>query len=69
MMPGGLEETKLILEFISNELSKDCLVNIMDQYYPTHQAHKYEEINQKVKEQDWEEALSYANKLGLRTVL
>lgn len=69
MMPGGLEETKLILEFMSNELSKDCLVNIMDQYYPTHQAHKYTEINEKVKEQDWEEALSYAAKLGLRTVL
>jgi len=69
MMPGGLEETKLILEFIANELSKDCLVNIMDQYYPSHQAHKYKEINQEIKEQDWEKALSYATKLGLRTVL
>ena len=69
MMPGGLEETKQILDFISTELSKDCLVNIMDQYYPTHQAHKYKELTQRVTEEEWEKAIAYADKLGLRTGL
>lgn len=69
MMPGGLDETKQILNFISKNLSKDCLVNIMDQYYPAHQAHKYEELNQRVTNEDWEEAVAYADKLGLNTVL
>lgn len=69
MMPGGLAETKQILEFIAKELSKDCLVNIMDQYYPAHQADKYEELNQRVKKQDWDQAIAYARKMGLRLSL
>ncbi len=69
MMPGGLDETKKILDFISGELSPDCLVNIMDQYYPAHQAHRYTELNQRVTKEAWQEAMSYAKKLGLRTVM
>ena len=66
MMPGGLAETKEILDFIAKELSSDCLVNIMDQYYPAHRAHEYVELNQRVSRKDWKEAVAYANKLGLR---
>lgn len=69
MLPGGLDETKQILEFIANHLSKGCLVNIMDQYYPAHQAHKYQELNQRLTAKDWEEAVAYADNLGLRTGL
>ncbi|MFA5881609.1 MAG: radical SAM protein [Eubacteriales bacterium] len=66
MMPGGLVETKEILDFIAKELCPDCLVNIMDQYYPAHRAHEYVELNQRVSGKDWKEAVAYAKKLGLR---
>lgn len=46
VMPGGLEDTKDVLKFIKEELSADCLVNLMDdQYYPANKAHQYEEIS------------------------
>jgi len=49
MMPSGLEDTKGILRFIKAELSPDCLVNLMDQYRPAHQAFKYEELCRNIR--------------------
>jgi putative pyruvate formate lyase activating enzyme len=66
VMPGGLEDTKEVLRFIKEELSPDCLVNLMDQYYPSHQAHQYQEISRRLTRKEFQEALQLAEKLGLR---
>lgn len=34
VMPGSLDETRAILEWIATELGPDTYVNLMDQYYP-----------------------------------
>ncbi|MBF7083235.1 4Fe-4S cluster-binding domain-containing protein [Desulfallas sp. Bu1-1] len=65
MMPGGLEDTKQILKFIKDELSPDCMVNLMDQYYPAHRAYKYEEIARRLSDNEYKKALEYAKTLGL----
>ncbi|MDK2934305.1 MAG: putative pyruvate formate lyase activating enzyme [Clostridiales bacterium] len=66
MMPGGLEDTKKILKFIKEALSPDCLVNLMQQYYPAHQAFKYEELAKRLEPQEYKEAFIFAEELGLR---
>ena len=66
VMPGNLENTKEILKFIKEELSSDCLVNIMDQYYPAHEAFKYENISEPLSPEEYEEAKLFAIRLGLR---
>jgi len=68
MMPGGLEDSKEILKYIKQELSPDCAVNLMDQYYPAHQASKYSEISQRLSKQEYKEALTFAQRLGLNLV-
>jgi putative pyruvate formate lyase activating enzyme len=68
MMPGGLEESKEVLKYIKQELSPDCVVNLMDQYYPAHQASRYFEISQRLSKQDYNEALAFAQRLGLNLV-
>lgn len=68
IMPGGVEDTKEILMFIKEELSSGCLVNLMDQYYPAHQAHRYQEISRQISYEEYREALEYAKKLGLNLV-
>lgn len=68
MMPGGIEDTRKILKFIKEELSPDCLINLMDQYYPAYEAHKYEELSRRLTRQEYKEAFQYANKLGLNIV-
>lgn len=68
MMPGSLDNTKRILKFIKDELSPACLVNLMDQYYPAHQAFKYKEIAKELTREEYMEAYKYAQKLGLKLV-
>jgi len=66
MLPGGLEDTKKVLEFIQRELSSDCLVNLMSQYYPAHKAFEYDEINRRLSLREYRFALSFAKELRLR---
>lgn len=66
VMPGGLEETKQILRFISEQLSPECLVNVMDQYHPAHLAFKYPELSKRLSKEEFKEAHKYARQLGLR---
>lgn len=66
VMPGGLEDTKQILRFISEHLSPDCLVNVMDQYHPAHLAFKYPELSKSLDKEEFKEAYDYARQLGLR---
>lgn len=68
MMPGGLEDSKEVLKYIKQELSPDCVVNLMDQYYPAHQASRYFEISQRLSKQEYKEALAFAQRLGLNLV-
>ena len=65
MLPGGLEETKEVLNFIKEELSSGVLVNLMDQYTPRYKAFEYEEIAKRVKYKEYKQAYSYGEKLGL----
>ena len=48
ILPGGLEDTKEALDFVKNNLSPEILVNHMNQYYPTHLAYKYDELNRRL---------------------
>lgn len=66
VLPGGLEESKHILDFIKMELSPRTLVNVMDQYHPSHKAYIYPELNRRLSQREYEEVFSYAKMLGLR---
>ncbi len=69
MMPGGTGDTREVLKFISEELSPDCMVNLMEQYYPAHRAFEYRELSRKLTPEEYRESLNYARELGLRLVL
>jgi putative pyruvate formate lyase activating enzyme len=68
MLPGGLEDTKEVLKFIKEELSPDCALNLMDQYYPAHQAFRYPELSHNLVNQEYLEALAFAQGLGLNII-
>ena len=65
MMPGGLEDTKEILKFIKEELSPDCLVNLMKQYYPAHQAFQFKELSKRLGSAEYKQALDFAKRINL----
>ena len=68
VMPGHVEESKKILEWIARELSPNTYINIMAQYRPEHKAHKYPEIARKPYFEEYMEVVRYAIQIGLRRI-
>ena len=66
LMPGGLEESKAILEFIADQISADTYVNVMDQYRPCGTAGAFAELQATVSHEHYAEALDFAHRIGLK---
>jgi putative pyruvate formate lyase activating enzyme len=68
VMPGALDETRAILQWIAEELGCDTYVNLMDQYYPAGKvsAEHNPEINRRLTSREFGEARAVARELGLR---
>jgi putative pyruvate formate lyase activating enzyme len=68
VMPGALEETRAILEWIARALGPDAYVNLMDQYRPAGRvsSEKHAEINRRLSPAEFREAQRMAADLGLR---
>ena len=67
VLPNHLECcTKKILKWIAENLDLSRVrVNVMKQYRPEYQAHKYPEIARRITHEEWREAITYARNLGL----
>ena len=68
VMPGGLDETRQILEWIARELGPDTYVNLMDQYYPAGKVsgERFTEINRRLTSHEYRDAVAIARGVGLR---
>ncbi len=66
VMPGGLEETRAILGFIATSLSPDTYVNLMPQYRPCGEAHRFDDLNRRLTVAEFESAVLAAMEAGLR---
>jgi len=68
VMPGRLDETRAILQWISEVLGQDTYVNLMDQYHPAGKVNTrhYSEINRPLTSLEFKKARQMARSLGLR---
>ncbi|KAA5808059.1 radical SAM protein [Thermoanaerobacterium thermosaccharolyticum] len=65
ILPGKLDETKEILKWISDNLPKEIYVSLMGQYTPFYNANKYQELNRRISNKEYEEAIEYFFEIGL----
>ncbi len=67
VMPGLLEETRAILEFLASEVSPDTYLNLMAQYYPAGEVSetKYPELHRRITPTEFRQALEMARAVGL----
>jgi len=65
VMPGLLNETREIMRFLAEEISKDTYVNVMDQYRPCGNASSYPEISRRLIPEEYKLAIKYAKDAGL----
>jgi putative pyruvate formate lyase activating enzyme len=68
VMPGQMDETRAILEWIASELGPETYVNLMDQYRPAGKVgrERYAEIDRRVTTDELRQARRLAVDLGLR---
>jgi putative pyruvate formate lyase activating enzyme len=60
VMPQGTATSEEVLKFMAEELSVHTYVNIMDQYRPEYRAHEYSEINRRITQNEYAEAVQIA---------
>ena len=65
VMPGGLAETRAILNWIAGNLSRSTYVNLMDQYRPAHRSDRFPEINRPLAGREFSQAQAIAQEAGL----
>jgi len=68
VMPGLLDDTREILRYLAEEVSRDTYVNIMDQYHPAWKVRtddRFQEINRRITRWELEQAFAYAREVGL----
>ena len=64
LLPGHLEDSKKVMDYLSK--FKDTIyISIMNQYTPVIKL-KYDNLNNKVSEEDYNELVDYAYDLGIR---
>jgi putative pyruvate formate lyase activating enzyme len=68
VMPGALDETRAILQWVAGRLGRDTYVNLMDQYYPAGKVGtaQYPELNRRLTSREFGEARAIARELDLR---
>ncbi len=67
VMPGCLDDSKLIFQFLAREISRDTYVNVMNQYFPAHKTagERYPELQRRLHFREYRQALRLARAAGL----
>jgi putative pyruvate formate lyase activating enzyme len=68
VLPHGSAGTKGIVNFLSEEISRNTYINIMAQYHPCYKAFQIAGLGRRISSAEYDEALSLARKTGLSRV-
>ncbi|MGW8251524.1 MAG: radical SAM protein, partial [Anaerolineales bacterium] len=65
VLPNDLAGTEKVVQFISQEISRDTYLNLMDQYHPAFNASQYPKLKLPITAQEYQHALQLADQAGL----
>ncbi len=65
VLPNGLGGTKKAMEFVAEELSTSVSISLMSQYFPVYRAKEFEQINRKIDENEYAQAVQVLEQYGL----
>lgn len=66
VMPEGLAQTKEIMTFIVEHISKNTFVNIMNQYRPCGLAYNFESLKKRVSAKEYYKTIEEAKHIGIQ---
>ena len=65
VLPNYIENSKMVLKWIHENLPNEVYVSIMAQYFPTYKAKEDKKINRKLTQEEWNEILEYIETLEI----
>jgi putative pyruvate formate lyase activating enzyme len=66
VLPGGLAGTAALVDFLAAEISPNCFLNIMGQYYPAYRARRFPPLDRRSTKEELRAAIQLARDRGLR---
>jgi putative pyruvate formate lyase activating enzyme len=69
VLPNGIAGTERVLKFLSEEVSRDTYLNLMDQYRPCYRAGDYPELDRPITAPEFSEAMASARRYGLHRAI
>lgn len=68
VLPGNIDETRRVLDYIAQTYPADMYISLMSQYFPTHKANELPPFDRKLLPKEYKRAVDYAFSLGLSNV-
>ncbi len=65
VMPNDLSQSKEVMEFLAQEISRNTYINVMDQWRPCGESHSQPDLSRRISPQEYMEALHAAKAAGL----
>ena len=65
VLPSNIQNSKNVLKWINDNMDKNVFVSVMAQYFPTHKAKEFPEINRKLTMDEYKEIEDYLYSLDL----
>ena len=65
ILPNNIENSKKVLNWINENLSKEIFVSIMAQYFPTYKSIEEIDLNRKLNRKEYERIIKYLDKLNI----
>ena len=69
VLPGSVDETRRVLDYISGHFPKDISLSLMSQYVPFYRAAEYPPLDRPLLKKEYKRAIEYGFSLGLTNIL
>lgn len=63
VLPNQIQNSKKVLKWIKENMSKEIFISVMAQYFPTYKAKEISELNRKLTKEEWQEIEDYIEEL------
>ncbi len=65
VLPNNIEDSKIVLKWIKENLPVDTYISVMAQYFPTYKAKNIIDLDRKLTKKEWSEIEDYIDELNI----
>ena len=69
VLPGSVDETRRVLDYIAGHFPKEINISLMSQYVPFYKAEQYPPLNRRLLKKEYKRAIEYGFSLGLENIM